>query len=97
MWTADFWKAAAERAIKTFVQALVAALTVGGALTVAGVDWKAVLLTAGATTLLSLITSVAGIAIGPSGSPSLVVDPAAAVPPATAVEPPPVILPPDGP
>jgi hypothetical protein len=72
MWTADFWKAVAERAVKTFVQTLGATLTVvvsvqGGFTDVA---WIAALSAAGLATLLSALTSI-GSAVATDGSPSL--------------------------
>jgi glucose-6-phosphate-specific signal transduction histidine kinase len=90
MLTAEFWKNTAERAVKTFAQALLAVLVVELATTtVAGVDWKTILLTAAGATLLSVLTSVAGVAVGPSGSPSLVVDTNATAATLPLAEPPP--------
>ncbi len=72
MWTSSFWKAATERAIKTFAQTLVASGIVVG---VAGWDkWQAALIAAGIAALLSVITSVASIGLGDKGTPSLVSD-----------------------
>lgn len=72
MWTTDFWKAVAERAVKTFVQTLAASLTVvvaqqGGFTDVA---WAAALSAAGLATVLSVLTSV-GSAAATDGGPSL--------------------------
>lgn len=72
MWTAEFWKATAERLIKTFVQTLAATLTVvvtnqGGFTDVA---WIASLSAAGLAALLSALTSI-GSAAATDGSPSL--------------------------
>ena len=54
-----FWKAAAVRAIKTFAQALIAAI---GASTMFGqVEWMAALSTAGLAAVLSILTSLAGL------------------------------------
>lgn len=70
MWTSSFWKATAERAIKTFAQTLVASGIVVG---VAGWDkWQAALIAAGIAALLSVVTSVASVSIGDKGTPSLV-------------------------
>ena len=70
MWTSSFWKATAERAIKTFAQTLVASGIVVG---VAGWDkWQAALIAAGIAALLSVVTSVASVSIGEKGTPSLV-------------------------
>ena len=55
--TAAFWRGAAERAVKTFAQSLLAVLGVG----VAGileVDWVGALSAAGLATLVSLLTSL---------------------------------------
>jgi len=70
MWTSEFWKQAAERAVKTFAQTLVAAGLVVG---VAGWDeWQAALIAAGIAALLSVATSVASAGFGDKGTPSLV-------------------------
>lgn len=72
MWTSSFWKATAERAVKTFAQTLVASGIVVG---VAGWDkWSAALIAAGIAAMLSVITSVASIGLGDKGTPSLVSD-----------------------
>jgi len=70
MWTSEFWKQAAERAVKTFAQTLVAAGLVVG---VAGWgEWQAALIAAGIAALLSVATSVASAGFGDKGTPSLV-------------------------
>lgn len=77
--SAAFWAVTAERAVKTFAQALLAALTVAQTAAAVGVDVRAVnwataaALAAGAT-VLSVLTSVASGPVGPPGSPSLVGD-----------------------
>lgn len=72
MWTADFWKAVAERAVKTLAQALAATLTV--TVTAAGgftdVAWAAALSAAGLAAVLSVLTSIVS-AGATDGSPSL--------------------------
>jgi hypothetical protein len=74
MWTAAFWKATAERAVKTFAQASLAALGVG-AVNLASVGWLPALTLAGVATLLSVLSSLGSAKVGDS-SPSLVkVDP----------------------
>ncbi len=68
IWTSIFWKAAAERAIKTFAQAFVATLTVvvsnGGGFT--DVAWIAATSAAGLAALLSIFTSI--VSAGATGS-----------------------------
>lgn len=65
IWTAAFWKGAAERAIATFFQTFVAILSVsiGGALIPAvgieGVSWLAVLSGSAVAAILSLAKSLA--------------------------------------
>ncbi|MFG2650458.1 holin [Streptomyces sp. NPDC048436] len=66
MWTAGFWKATAERALRTFAQAL-AAVLVAGATTLLDVDWKAALATAGMATLLAVLTAVGASRAGTHG------------------------------
>lgn len=53
-------KAAGVRALKTFAQALIAALPTT-AVTLGGVDWAVALSTAAVAAIVSLLTSVAGI------------------------------------
>ena len=67
MFSPDFWKATAERAIKTFAQSLLAVLTVTSG---AGVDWPTSLKAAGLAALISVLTSVASSTVGSPG-PSL--------------------------
>jgi hypothetical protein len=66
-----FWKATAERAVKTFAQSLLAVLS-AGSLGLLQVDWVTSLSTAGMTTLLSLLSSVASSRIGSEQDPSAV-------------------------
>ncbi|WP_372343146.1 holin [Streptomyces sp. KL116D] len=66
MWSTAFWKATAERAIRTFAQAL-AAVLVAGATNLLDVDWVAALGTAGLATLLAVLTAVGTAGIGPHG------------------------------
>lgn len=56
--TREFWQGAAERAIKTFAQALLGVI-MGGASGLLDVDWVAALSVAGLATVGSLLTSVA--------------------------------------
>ncbi|MEU8957837.1 holin [Streptomyces sp. NPDC048518] len=62
MWTTAFWKATAERAVRTFAQAL-AAVLVAGATSLLDVAWGAAFGTAGLAALLAVLT-----AIGVSGA-----------------------------
>jgi len=69
VFTVAFWKAAAERAIKTFAQALVA-VGLTGATGLLNVDWPAALSAAGLAGVVSLLTSVASSQVSGDG-PSL--------------------------
>ncbi|MEV6526899.1 holin [Longispora sp. NPDC051575] len=74
--TRAFWTATAERALKTFAQTLIAALTLGAVagtigVDVLSVDWATALSLSAGATLLSVLTSVASGPIGAPGSPSL--------------------------
>lgn len=70
MFTAAFWKATAERAIKTFAQGLLAAIGTG-ATGLLDVAWASALSFAGLAALISVLTSLASARIGRSGAPSL--------------------------
>lgn len=65
-----FWTATAERAVKTFAQALVA-LFVGG-LTILTIDWQQALAVAGTAAAVSVLTSLASLPVGKFDGPSLV-------------------------
>lgn len=65
----EFWTSAAERAVKTFAQAL-AAVGLAGATGLLGVDWPGALSAAGLAALLSVLTSVGSAPVGEPG-PSL--------------------------
>lgn len=65
-----FLKDAAERAIKTFAQALVGVFV--GDATVANIDWNASLTVAGTAALVSVLTSVLSAGVGDDESASLV-------------------------
>lgn len=77
MWTSDFWKRAAERAIRTFAQALLGALTAGLVVTDSA-QWTAALIAAAVAALASVLMSLAGSAVGDPSDPSLL--PAASKP-----------------
>lgn len=68
MWTADFWKDTAERAVKT------AAQTAGGVLIIGTpiweIDWQAGLGITATATVLSLLTSIASAGVGTKGTAS---------------------------
>ena len=53
---AEFWKAAGVRALRTFIQVILAVWTAGQLIT--EVDWKFVLLSAFSSAVYSLLTSV---------------------------------------
>jgi len=72
MWTRSFWKSTAERALKTFAQALAATLTVT-VLTDTDLLWPAVA-AAGLAAALSVLTSLGSTAVGDSDTPSLVAE-----------------------
>lgn len=75
IWTAEFWKATAERAIKTVAQALLSMWLVGDVTGLLEVDWVQVLSIAGGAGLASVLSSLVGASlVGPPGSPSWVVD-----------------------
>ena len=70
LFSVEFLKAAAERAVKTASQTAAATIVASGAVTAWAVDWP---LVAGATalaTILSVLTSI-GSAAATDGSPSL--------------------------
>ena len=69
LWTVEFWRASAERALKTFAQALVAVLG-AGATGLLDVDWAQAFSVAALAAVLSLLTSVAASGVGGTG-PSL--------------------------
>ena len=79
MFTTAFWTALGERAVKTFAQALVAAI--GATAALGAVDWSLALQVAGLATLLSALTSVGSSAVGGAG-PSLGAEVLAPAPPA---------------
>ena len=75
--TRVFWLATAERAVKTFAQALLAALTVAQTAGNLGVDvlnvnWATAVSLAVGAAALSVLTSVASGPVGETNTPSLV-------------------------
>lgn len=81
MFTATFWKSAAERAIKTVAQALIAVLA-ATTFDWFTADWQAIAGTAATAGVLSLLSSIASAGIGDKGSTSLMTLPVhATIPP----------------
>ena len=70
MFTITFWKETTERALKTLAQTLVATIAVG--IPLWDIDWLPTIGIALTATLLSVLTSIAGISLGEPGTPSLV-------------------------
>ena len=70
MFTWIFWKDTLERAVKTFAQTLVATIAVG--IPLWDIDWASTVGIALTATVLSVLTSIAGISLGEPGTPSLV-------------------------
>lgn len=65
-----FWIAVAERAVKTFAEALVALFVAG--ITILNIDWVQALSVAGTAALVSVLTSIASVPVGKFDGPSLV-------------------------
>ena len=85
MFTKSFWKSAAERAIRTVAQALVAVIA-ATSFDWFSADWKAIAGTALTAGVLSLLTSIASAGIGDKGTPSLIAGPVnASIPPGSEV------------
>lgn len=63
MFTKLFLKDAAERAIKTFVQALLAVVAAAGTTSIVSFDWPTLLLTAATAAVISILTSIASVAV----------------------------------
>lgn len=66
MWSSSFWKATAERALRTFAQAL-AALIGAGAVNIIDIDWPASIGIAATAALLSVLTSIGANEVGSPG------------------------------
>lgn len=54
--TREFWKAAAIRALKTFIQTILGVWTAGQVIT--EMDWKTILLAAASAAIYSMLTSI---------------------------------------
>lgn len=72
--TTAFWKAAAERAIRTFAQAFLA-LVGATAFDVLTADWASLIGVSLGAAVLSLLTSIVASEIGDKGTPSLIEEP----------------------
>jgi hypothetical protein len=72
MWTKSFWRQTLERAIKTFAQSMLLALGASKAFNLFLLDWKTLLGFGLGGMVLSVLTSLSSLSIGPAGSPSLV-------------------------
>lgn len=68
--TRDFLLDAAERALKTFVQSLLAVLTVQGVSSLLDVDWLQALSVAALATVISVLTSLLSVKLGHNGTAS---------------------------
>lgn len=76
MWTKTFWKATAERAVKTFVQVLLS--TIAG-MSLLSSDWNTLASAVGLAAIsagMSVLTSIASVVRGDADSPSLLKPPA---------------------
>lgn len=71
MFTLIFWKAAAERSIKTVAQAAVATLTIGATTGLFDVDWQTVASVSLLSGVVSILTSIASDAVTGHTGPSL--------------------------
>ena len=69
LWTQAFWQGAAERAIKTLAQTLVAFFTVG--VPIFAIDWREALAVTAAAGVASVLTSIgnADFTAGVTGPP----------------------------
>ena len=72
IWSSAFWRGAAERAVKTFAQSLVAVIGVG-AVGLLDVDWIGALSAALLATVVSVLTSI-GNADFTSGQTPVVIE-----------------------
>ena len=65
-----FWQATAERAVKTFAQALIALIGTS-AMSIIELDWAQMLGVSATAAVVSILTSVASANFGPNYGPSL--------------------------
>lgn len=73
IWTKEFWKGAAERAIKTFAATLAALLSASG-IGILDVDWGQALSVSGLATLVSFLIAVGNANFTAGGTPILVAE-----------------------
>lgn len=59
LWSKNWWKASGTRAIKTFAQTFVGSIAVGMA--ISDINWLTVASIAAVASVLSLMTSIAGL------------------------------------
>lgn len=71
MWTVEFWKTAAERALRTFAQVLLSMIVVGET-GFMDVDWVQAGSVAGLAAVASVLMSVVATGVGDKGTASLV-------------------------
>jgi hypothetical protein len=71
MFDIDFWKATAERAVKTFVQVLIATFGTDQ-IGIVELPWESALSLAASAALLSILTSLGSANLGSKAGPSLV-------------------------
>jgi hypothetical protein len=71
MWTKNFWKQAAERAVKSAAQGLIGMWTLDG-FNVLNADFSLAAGVAGGAAVLSLLTSIVTAGVGESNDPSAV-------------------------
>jgi len=71
MWTLDFWRSSAERALRTLAQVLLSMIVVGetGFLEV---DWMQAFSVAGLAAVASVLMSIVATGVGDKGTASLV-------------------------
>lgn len=74
MFTARFWIAASERAVKAFAASSLALLT-GDGVGLLTVDWGTVASVGGMAALASVLMSIVSLPFGPADSPSVVRQP----------------------
>lgn len=79
MWTTLFWKDAAERALKTFAQVILALLLVAPQTPLLAFDWPSAIGLAATAVVISFLTSIV-TGLGKSATNTTTVSPASAAP-----------------